>query len=200
MTFPLDFFVVRYTVQRFVQRCRCTHRFGGWCCRNEWDEEDDEHGNHQRSNSGTLIFSPVITRRNLKGRGHASDLSTCYHFTFTFFLWCVCLCCCILAIRSGGKSAGLGLVISLTGSIGTIFTAFVFPTATFLRLGTNDSLRPEQTMFCCCLSPNMYRVFRYLFAWFVLIFGLCSGIVGTFVTIQNAIVGGGNGTKSATHG
>ena len=43
MTFPLDFFVVRYTVQRFVQRCRCSHRFGGWCCRNEWDEEDDEH-------------------------------------------------------------------------------------------------------------------------------------------------------------
>jgi len=185
LTFPLDFFVVRYTVQRCMQRC----------CRDEWDDDDAM----PTRNGNTLVFSPVFTRRNIRGRGHASDLTTCSHVWFTIVVWCVCMGVCVLVLHSGGQNgSGLGLVLQLTGSIGTIFTAFVFPTATFLRLGTNDYLRPEETWCCWCCSPNVYRMFRYLFAWCVLIFGLSSGCIGAFVSIQNAINSNGNGRNVTT--
>jgi amino acid permease len=186
LTFPLDFFVVRYTVQRFFQRC----------CSSEWD--DDHALPSSSGNRGTLVFSPVFTRQNLRGRGHASDLSSCSHVGSTVAMWSACLGVSVLAIRCGGDSAGLGLVLTLTGSIGTIFTAFVFPTATFIRLGTNDYLRPEQTWFCWCCTPNMYKACRYLFAWFVLFFGVSSGCIGTFVAIMNSQGGGGSGGHNGT--
>ena len=138
-TFPLDFFVVRYTIQRALQRC----------CRDEWDDDTPYLSggrgsgggrNDGRSGGGggnTLAFSPVFTRQHLRGKGHASDLSLCTHVVTTMVLWGVCLIVCVAAMKDGG----LGLVLELTGSVGTIFTAFVFPSATFLKLGTNNAIR-----------------------------------------------------------
>ena len=179
LTFPLDFFVVRYTVQRTVQRC----------CRGEWDDDEPYSGGRRSGDGGRsgrsrmLAFSPVFTRQHLRGQGHASDLNTCNHASFTIFVWGFCMGSCVLAMKNGG----LGIVLQLTGSIGTIFTAFVFPTATFLRLGTNDSLLPEQSICCWCCTPNMYRLFRYFFAWCVLSFGVVSGCIGSYVAVKNSM-------------
>ena len=192
LTFPLDFFVVRYTVQRFFQRC-CRASAAG----SEWDDNHALPPPPSSRNNGTLIFSPVFTRQHLRGRGHASDLSACSHVGSTIAIWCVCMGVSVFAIRSGGDSAGLGLVLQLTGSIGTIFTAFVFPTATFIQLGTNDYLRPEQTWFCWCCTPNMFKAWRYFLAWCVLFLGVSSGCIGTFVAIMNSQRGGGGAAAAA---
>ena len=81
-TFPLDFFVVRYTIQRAIQRCT----------NDKWDGDEPYQLGNSNRNGQILAFSPVFTRSNLRGKGHASDLKLCYHFIFTSTVWIVCLC------------------------------------------------------------------------------------------------------------
>jgi amino acid permease len=187
LTFPLDFFVVRYTLQRLVQRlcgCGCGGGGGG----------DNSGGNSAHSKG--LLFTPVITREHMEGRGHAGDMSLTAHFLCTLMLWGVCLGTCIAALSLGGQGQGLALVLQFTGSIGAIFTSFVFPTATFLMLGDGTGSRRQRDAerWCPCM-PASYFFGRRCFALLVLLVGAAAGIIGTWSTVVDAMAGGSrNGT------
>ena len=173
LTFPLDYFVVRYTFQRIAQRlCGCTCDGSG----------------RQALEAKGLVFSPVITREHFEGRGHAADMSLVSHVFYTFLLWGLCLGVCIAALSLGGQGQGLRLVLQFTGSIGATFTSFVFPTAIFLCLGDGSkSLTKKNAELWCPCMPSLYSLGRYIFAVLVLIFGLTAGVVGTWSSVVDAM-------------
>ena len=165
--FPLDFFVIRYSIQRFLQK---------FCCSSiQWNSDGGDANATEFDSRGRPIFTPIITRENVRGNGHAKDLNCCLHFVLTFVLWAAVMGVSYLAMNANGKTKGLALVLQLCGSVGAIFVGFVFPTACYLKLGI-AKLRP----------PNCWDSLTYYFAWVVLIFGIVIGIVSTCVTLMDA--------------
>ena len=143
-----------------------------------------------------LLFTPVITREHMEGRGHAGDLTLTAHFFYTVILWGICLGTCVAALSLGEQGQGLGLVLQFTGSIGAIFTSFVFPTATFLVLGTGSGSRRQRSAerWCPCM-PACFFLGQKFFALLVLLVGAAAGIIGTWYTVIDAMAGGNmNGT------
>eukprot|EP00943_MAST-04B_sp_MAST-4B-sp1_P009337 g9337.t1 len=165
--FPLDFFVIRYSMQRFLQK---------FCCSSvSWNTEGGAANSTELDSRGRPIFTPIITRENVSGAGHGKDLSCFLHFALTFVLWSAVMCVSYTAMNVHGKTKGLALVLQLCGSIGAVFVGFVFPTACYLKLGI-AKLQP----------PNCYDTMTYYFAWVVLILGVVIGILSTIVTLIDA--------------
>ena len=163
--FPLDFFVIRYSTQRFLQKV---------CCASvRWNPDDPHHSGLDAR--GRPIFTPIITRENVSGNGHARDLTCLMHFLLTLGLWSGVMGISYIAMNANGKTKGLALVLQLCGSVGAIFVGFVFPTACYLRLGI-AKLRP----------PNCTDSLTYYLAWVVLIFGVLVGVASTVVTLLDA--------------
>ena len=161
----IRFFVIRYSTQRFLQKV---------CCASvRWNPEDPHHSGLDAR--GRPIFTPIITRENVSGNGHAKDLSCLMHFLLTLGLWSGVMGISYIAMNANGKTKGLALVLQLCGSVGAIFVGFVFPTACYLRLGI-AKLRP----------PNCTDSLTYYLAWVVLIFGVLVGVASTVVTLLDA--------------
>ncbi len=166
LTFPLDFFVIRYCFQRMISRIFCGDI--------EWDAENPyTMGNDKR---GRPMFTPIITRDNIRGKGkHSKDFTKCAHFSLTLVLFASVMACAYFAMNAGGKTKGLALVLQLSGGVGAIFIGFVFPTACYLKLGI---VRIRM--------PNCWDSFYYIFAWIVMLFGIFAGFSTTSMTLYDA--------------
>ena len=121
------------------------------------------------------------------------------HFLHTVALWGVCLGTCLGALSLGGQGQGLGLVLQFTGSVGAIFTSFVFPTATFIVLGDGFGRRRQRDAkrWCPCM-PACYFIGRKALALIVLLIGVLSGAVGAWSTVVDAMAKGSS-NSSVTH-
>ena len=165
LTFPLDFFVIRYCVQRMLQKL---------CCSREWNSNDPYQMGKDKK--GRPKFTPIITRDNVSGKGHAKDFSCLGHFVLTLVLFAAVMGAAFEAMSAQGETSGLALVLQLSGGVGAIFVGFVFPAACFLKLGIVRMRMPN-----CCDTLYFY------FAWFVFLFGIGAGVLSTGATVWVAL-------------
>jgi len=198
LTFPLDFFVTRYSVQRLVQElCKnSSPRVRKWLYREQKGPGNEEgHSVLHRSQVSVYFERPplgedfdpqaaVVMGQDDAGfsqchveahgvaedvSGHAMDLPFVPYLVFTLALWFMTLGTAIAAkqIRGGG----LDVVLQITGGIGSVFLAFVFPCATFIKLGDKR------------VESRLSGLARIAFAWFVLVFGASAGVIGVVQTV-----------------
>jgi len=182
LTFPLDYFVIRYAAQRLIQRLGGKPGCSACSCLDA--SSSSEKGGVRRES----VFTPAITAENLKGKGRAADLSTFQHLWFSVLLWGICLATAFLALQSGGNAGAFGLVLQLTGGLGSVFIAFVFPTACYIKLAAEWGDKGKDRFFKDVEGEPAPSILSRstsgarAMAWGVLVFGAVSGSISFIQT------------------